>query len=68
MKLHDAFKTNVSEQIYYNGMLDCIRKTYRNEGIVGFYKGLTPLMVRQVPASGLFFVTYEAVLKNLGVE
>jgi hypothetical protein len=58
----------MKNQVVYNGMLDCIKKTYRNEGVTGFYKGLTPLLVRQVPASGVFFVTYEATLKALEVK
>lgn len=68
MNVKDAHATNLREQVVYDGMIDCVRKTYRNEGIAGFYKGLTPLMVRQVPAAGVFFVTYEGVLKVLEVK
>lgn len=46
-------------------MLDVVKKTYRNEGVRAFYKGLTPTLIRQYPASGLFFYTYESVLKAL---
>lgn len=46
MNLCDATKTNLKEQVVYDGFRDCVRKTYRNEGIGGFYKGLTPLMMR----------------------
>lgn len=56
---------NVREQIHYNGVIDCFRKTYKNEGILAFYKGLTPLVLKIFPTSGIFFLTYEMTLKSL---
>jgi hypothetical protein len=49
----------------YTGMRDVISKTYTNEGFRAFYKGLTPTLLRQYPASGVFFYTYEKVLNIL---
>jgi len=47
----------------YNKMLDCIKFTYLNEGIPGFYKGLTTSLYRTVPASIITFYTYELLRK-----
>ena len=43
----------------YSGSIDCIRKIYNLEGGIGFYKGLTPNLVRVVPATMITFVVYE---------
>ena len=43
-------------------MIDAFKKIYSNEGIKGFYKGLTPLVIKIFPTSGIFFLTYELSL------
>jgi len=43
----------------YSGSTDCIRKILSLEGWIGFYKGLTPNLVRVVPATMITFVVYE---------
>lgn len=46
---------------HHNRALECIRDTYRNEGVKGFYKGLVPNLTRVVPACAICFVVYEKV-------
>lgn len=53
------------ENVNYDGVRDCVSKMYKQEGIKGFYKGLTPTIVKIFPASGLFFLAYELTLSNL---
>jgi hypothetical protein len=53
---------NQKEEIYYKGMTDIVTKIYKNEGILAFYKGLTPSLIRGFLHSGLFFLTYESAL------
>ncbi len=53
---------NNKDQTMYKGVIDAFRKIYRNEGMGAFYKGLTPLVIKIFPSSGLFFVTYEYTL------
>ena len=53
---------NTKNPIHYHGMFDCIKKTYTNEGIRAFYKGLTPLLYKIFPSSGVFFLIYEFTL------
>ncbi|KAM1261725.1 hypothetical protein ACFX13_027659 [Malus domestica] len=42
-----------------------VRETARFEGIRGFYKGITPNLLKNVPASSITFIVYENVLKFL---
>lgn len=60
--------SNAREQIHYEGVLDCFRKIYRNEGPLAFYKGITPLVVKIFPSSGVFFLAYETTIKCLSTE
>lgn len=43
----------------YTSDVDCVRKTWRFEGIRGFYKGLTPCFMRQCPQVVLMWVIFE---------
>ncbi|CAG9539812.1 unnamed protein product [Cercopithifilaria johnstoni] len=45
----------------YNGICDLISKTYRMEGLRGFYKGLLMGNLRQLPNVIVTYVTYENV-------
>merc|ERR1711953_709298 len=49
----------------YRGAIHCIRSTFRNESIGGFYKGLYPNLLRVVPATAITFVVYEKVSQFL---
>ena len=45
-------------------MVDVALKIYRNEGMLAFYKGLTPNLVKVFPSAGLFFLSYEGTLNE----
>ncbi|KAK4871582.1 hypothetical protein RN001_015706 [Aquatica leii] len=47
----------------YNGPIDCALKLYKQGGIRSIYLGSLATIMRDVPASGLYFLTYEK-LKN----
>lgn len=49
----------------YNGVVDVIRRTWRNEGPLGFYKGIVPNLIRVTPACCITFVVYENVSRFL---
>jgi len=49
----------------YKGVMDVILTTYKNEKLVGFYKGLIPALVRVVPAASVTFIVYENLLEFL---
>ncbi|KFO95371.1 Mitochondrial carnitine/acylcarnitine carrier protein, partial [Calypte anna] len=41
----------------YSGSLDCAKQLYREAGIRGVYKGTVLTLMRDVPASGMYFMT-----------
>lgn len=57
-----AVQATQSGAIHYKGMIDCLSKTYKFEGIRGLYKGLIPGMIG-VSHGALQFMAYEE-MKN----
>lgn len=49
----------------YKSVSEVIVKTYRNEKLYGFYKGLIPCLLRVTPAAALTFIVYENLLEFL---
>jgi hypothetical protein len=45
----------------YNGLVDCLAKIRREEGVTALWKGLTPALTRQVCYTSLSFVIYEPI-------
>jgi hypothetical protein len=43
----------------FSGYWDCVRKTYRKEGILRFYRGLTINIIRMAPNAAVQFGSYE---------
>ena len=43
----------------YTGIMDAVRKMYKNEGLGGFFTGLKVSLIRDVPFSGIFYPIYE---------
>ncbi|KFQ42601.1 Mitochondrial thiamine pyrophosphate carrier, partial [Nestor notabilis] len=43
----------------YSGLLDCIRQIMREEGPRGFFKGLSPSLLKAAVSTGLTFFWYE---------
>ena len=48
-----------SHPMVYGGTFDVIRKTYAREGVLGFYKGLAPTLLKVLPAVSMSYVVYE---------
>ncbi|XP_003479882.2 solute carrier family 25 member 32 isoform X1 [Cavia porcellus] len=53
------------QHMSYSGVVDVIARTWRKEGIRGFYKGIAPNLIRVTPACCITFVVYENVLHFL---
>lgn len=49
----------------YNGVLDCISQSYRQEGLKVFFRGLPVNAIRGFPTSAALFLGYEFSLKAL---
>lgn len=47
----------------YNGAVDCAKKLYQQGGIRSVYKGTVATLLRDMPASGVYFATYEWLKK-----
>jgi solute carrier family 25 phosphate transporter 23/24/25/41 len=52
----------------YDGIFDVARKTIHAEGLRGFYKGLTPNMLKVAPAVSISYVVYENAKRALGLK
>ncbi|CAG9114939.1 unnamed protein product [Plutella xylostella] len=50
--------------LLYNGVIDCLRKIYRTEGLYGLYKGVGPLYLRIAPHTTLSLVIWD-MLNNI---
>lgn len=47
------------QHAHYDNLRHCIRETWRLNGLVGYYRGLAPNLMRVVPATAITFVVYE---------
>uniref|UniRef100_A0A3P9JZJ4 Si:dkey-150i13.2 n=1 Tax=Oryzias latipes TaxID=8090 RepID=A0A3P9JZJ4_ORYLA len=64
--VYDCFCHIVGRQVQsssgeskYAGPLDCAFKLYKEDGIRSVYKGTLLTLIRDVPSTGLYFLTYE---------
>ncbi|CAN1813995.1 Folate transporter 1, chloroplastic [Linum perenne] len=49
----------------YINSFHVVKETFRFEGFRGFYKGITPTILKSLPTSAITFLVYENVLKFL---
>ena len=52
----------------YSGPVDCAKQLYKTGGIRRIYKGTCATLMRDVPASGMYFMTYEWLQRVLTPE
>lgn len=52
----------------YDGIVDVTRKTIRNEGVKGLFKGVTPNLLKVAPAVSISYVVYENAKSVLGLH
>ncbi|KAJ2503190.1 Mitochondrial carrier protein ymc2 [Coemansia sp. RSA 1972] len=50
----------------YSGSLDCLRKTIKQEGVKGLFRGITPCLLRAAPANAATFIGFEMAIRALG--
>jgi solute carrier family 25 carnitine/acylcarnitine transporter 20/29 len=48
-----------AETAKYKGPVDCAKQLYKEGGIRSIYRGTCATLLRDVPASGMYFMTYE---------
>lgn len=49
----------------YTGMVDCLKKTYAQEGARGLYAGLGCCLMKMVPAVAISFAVYEGSVREM---
>ncbi|KAI4375425.1 hypothetical protein MLD38_013291 [Melastoma candidum] len=59
---------SVNDEGAYRGMSDVFGRTFRNEGIRGFYKGIFPNLLKVVPSASITYLVYETMKKSLHLE
>ncbi|XP_059476764.1 solute carrier family 25 member 45 [Neocloeon triangulifer] len=50
---------------HFKGPVDCLLKVFQAEGVSGLYRGLTPMILRDIPASGVYMLVYQATRRAL---
>lgn len=63
-QFHES-RTTFGKNISTTGMLDCLRKTFVEENVLGLYKGWTPAVIKSGAMSGLYFLFFEEVTTEL---
>lgn len=62
----DVVKTRMQGvRAEYTSTWDCIRQTYSEEGLAGFYIGIVPRLSRVIPGQGIIFLSYEMIVSAL---
>ncbi|CAG9999721.1 unnamed protein product [Clonostachys byssicola] len=59
--LRSRLQNYQSEERFGQGFRGVVRKTWREEGVRGFYRGLVPGVIRVMPATWVTFLVYENV-------
>ncbi|TIA19340.1 carrier protein Rim2p/Mrs12p [Aureobasidium pullulans] len=68
---HEVIRTRLRQaplpngELKYTSLIQCTRTIWKEEGILAFYGGITPHMLRAVPSATITFGVYEAVLHYL---
>jgi solute carrier family 25, member 33/36 len=52
----------------YTGLVDVFGRVFREEGLIGLYGGLTPHLMRSIPAAMVYFTIYEGMLSWAGIQ
>ncbi|XP_067619941.1 tricarboxylate transport protein, mitochondrial-like [Eurosta solidaginis] len=62
----DTLKTRMQglEAAKYKNSWDCLVKTYREEGLLAFYKGMTPRLIRLSIQAGALFTLYDIYVES----
>lgn len=59
----DTIRIRIQSNNHYSGILDCIKKSYYNNGIKSFYKGITPPIIGMAIEKSIVFGTYNYMNK-----
>ncbi|XVF02228.1 hypothetical protein REPUB_Repub04eG0157700 [Reevesia pubescens] len=54
-----------NSEVQYAGVIDCVRKVFRKEGLPGFYRGCATNLLRTTPSAVITFTSYEMIHRFL---
>lgn len=63
--LRSRLQNYQADERFGRGLRGVVRRTWAEEGVVGFYRGLVPGVVRVMPATWVTFLVYENVRYHL---
>jgi solute carrier family 25, member 33/36 len=52
----------------YDRVVRCFMTVSKEEGLQGLYGGLTPHLMKSIPAAMMFFAAYEGLLGLAGID
>lgn len=52
----------------YKNSFDCLLRLYKHEGLRGVNRGMVTTLVRETPAFGVYFLSYDLLTRSLGCE
>ncbi|KAJ2845983.1 Mitochondrial carrier protein ymc2 [Coemansia erecta] len=50
----------------YSGAVDCAKQVMAQEGFKGFFRGITPCLLRAAPANAATFIGFEMAMRVMG--
>ena len=67
---HEVLRTRLQTLKYskYSGLTDSIVTIWREEGVYGYYKGLSSTLIRVIPTTAIIFVAHHLLLEWLSRE
>ncbi|XP_078483306.1 mitochondrial basic amino acids transporter [Ciona intestinalis] len=65
MQVQGIGTRKAQEKVIYKGSVDVLRKTYKSQGIRGCYRGLVITLMRETPAFGCYFATYDVLTSTV---
>jgi solute carrier family 25 thiamine pyrophosphate transporter 19 len=52
-------------EVRYSGMIDCLAKSYARVGVRGWFRGLSPSLIKAAPNSAVTFAAYEFAKRTI---
>lgn len=52
----------------YEGPMDCFRQIHRTQGLTGLFRGLSSTVLRDAPAFGVYFASYEYMVRTVSEQ
>ncbi len=65
---HTRIKMQNLETNYYKGSVDAGIKIYQQFGLRGLYQGFYPTVLREIIALGVYFSSYEVIVRKYNTE